>query len=321
MLFLTEADVIDLLPMEAALACVEGSLRAQGEGAAVNRPRQRIFLPGVSLHYMAAVLPGSNLLGVKVYTVSRGAVRFVVLLYDAERGELLAMIEADQMGRIRTGAASGMATQLLSRADSSTVAVIGAGRQARTQLQAVSLVRKLQSVRVFSRDAGHRRQFCGEASAQLGLEVEPAESAEAAARSADIVITATTSREPVVRGEWLRPGAHVNAIGVNMPDRREMDDALMRRAALIAVDSLEQCRVEAGDLIQAFAHEPALWDRVFELGEIVAGRKPGRQSPEEITIFKSTGLALWDVAAAGEVLRRAREAGRGTEIALSATVP
>lgn len=321
MLYITEAEVAELLPMEQALACVEASLKAQGEGAAVNRPRQRIFLPGVSLHYMAAAFPGINLMGTKIYTVARGAMRFVVLLYDASGGELLALIEADRLGRIRTGAASGAATRALSRSNASTVAVLGAGRQARTQLEAVSLVRDLREARVFSRDPDRRSAFCREMEAKLGFQVQPAATAEDAVRSADIVITATTAREPVLRGEWLRAGAHVNAIGANMADRREVDDALLRRCAVIAVDSVEQCRAEAGDLIQSFANDEAYWEKISEIGEVIAARKPGRRAADEITMFKSTGLALWDVAAGGEVLRAARETGRGQEIALSAPVP
>lgn len=317
MLFLTESDVLELFPMQAALECVEASFKAQDGHGAVNHSRQRIFLPGVSLHYMAAALPGEHLLGMKIYTVSRGAMRFVVLLYESEHGELLAMIEADQMGRIRTGAASGVATRYLSRENSTTVGVIGAGRQARTQLHAVSLVRWLKSARVFSRDEGRRSQFAKEMSEQLGIEVEPVASAETAVHFADIVITATNAQEPVVSDDWLKPGVHINAIGANMPVRRELDDSTLRRASTIAVDSAAQCRIEAGDLIQGFAREPQRWESVAEMWEIIAGRKPGRQSPEEITIFKSTGMALWDVAAGGFVYRRAKDLSRGREIRLT----
>ncbi len=317
MLFLTESDVLELFPMQAALGCVEASFKAQDGGGAMNRSRQRIFLPGVSLHYMAAALPGDHLLGMKIYTVSRGAMRFLVLLYESERGELLAMIEADQMGRIRTGAASGVATRYLSRESASTAGVIGAGRQARTQLHAVSLVRRLKSARVFSRDEGRRVRFAREMSERLGMEIEPDASAEAVAGFGDILITATNAQEPVVFADWLKPGVHINAIGANVPAHRELDDRTLRRASLIAVDSAVQCRIEAGDLIRGFAREPERWETVTEMWEIIVGHKPGRQSPEDITIFKSTGMALWDVAAAGVVYRRARELGRGREIQLT----
>ncbi len=318
MLFLSEADVVDLFPMQLAIERIEASFMAQAQGGAVNHPRRRIFLPNVSLHYMAAALPGDNLLGMKIYAASRQSVTFLCLLYEAETGKLLAEIEADQLGRIRTGAATGVATKYLSRPGASTVGLIGAGRQARTQLEAVSVVRKLKSVRVFSRNEERRRAFCREMSALLKLEVEPAESAEAAARSADILITATRSREPVLKAEWVKPGAHVNAIGCNVPDRREVDDELLRRAAVITVDSIEQAKLEAGDLIQGFSGSPERWEAVTELCQIITGGHQGRVSPEDITLFKSVGMAIWDVAAAGAIYRRALETGRGKTLELSA---
>ncbi|HEV2419451.1 MAG TPA: ornithine cyclodeaminase family protein [Terriglobia bacterium] len=317
MLFLTEDDVLALFPMKMALERVEASFKAQGEHSAVNMPRTRLFLPDVSLHYMAAALPSEGLLGMKIYTVSRGSFRFVVLLFEAGRGVLLALIEADHLGRIRTGAASGVATRYLSRAGAETAGVIGSGRQAKTQLEAVAQVRKIRSVRVFSRDEARRRQFAREMSERLRIEVEPVESAEAAARFGDVMITATTAREPVLKGEWLKPGAHVNAIGANMENRREVDDGLLRRASVIAVDSVAQARIESGDLIQGFSACPREWDRVTEMWTIIAGERTGRKSPEDVTLFKSAGIALWDVAAAGAVYRQAIELGRGKEIALS----
>jgi ornithine cyclodeaminase/alanine dehydrogenase-like protein (mu-crystallin family) len=313
-LFLTEADVQDLFPMERALERVEASFIQQHSGRAVNRSRERIFLPGSSLHYMAAALPDEKLLGMKIYTVVRDALRFVVLLFSAENGDLLALMEADHLGRRRTGAATGVATRYLGRTNACRLGMIGTGRQARTQLEAVAQVRKLQAVRVFSRDTTRRKQFCAEVSEQLLLEVEPAESAEATARFGDIVITATTSTQPVLRGEWLRPGTHVNAIGANMTIRREIDDVVLARASVIAVDSLEQAMEEAGDLVQGLASIPRGWEGVTELHDIIGGRRPGRTSEEEITLFKSSGIALWDVAAAGYIYEQARRKGKGKEL-------
>lgn len=307
--------------METALSCVEASFIAQTKRAAINQPRTRLFLPGVSLHYMAAALPDDGLLGMKLYTVSRGSFRFVVMLFEAEGGELLAFIEADHLGRIRTGAASGVAAKHLSRADASTVGVIGSGRQARTQLEAAACARKISSVRVFSRDESRRREFARTMSGLLQIEVEPVDSAEAAARFGDVVITATTAREPVLQGDWLKPGAHVNAIGANMENRREVDDALLRRASVIAVDSKPQARIESGDLIQGFRDSPGEWDRVAELWEIIAGERAGRKSSDEVTLFKSAGIALWDVAAAGIIYRKAIELGQGKEIRLTEAAP
>jgi len=313
-LLLTEADVQELFPMERALDRVEASFIQQNSGRAVNRSRQRIFLPNASLHYMAAALPDEKLLGMKIYTAVRGVLRFVVLLFHAESGELLALIEADHLGRRRTAAASGVATKYLGRKDACRLGMIGSGSQARTQLAAVAQVRRLRAAQVFSRDAARRKQFCSEMSEHLQLEVEPAESAEAAARFGDIVITATTSSQPVLKGEWLRPGAHVNAIGANMTIRREIDDVALARAGVVAVDSLEQAKEEAGDLVQGLESIPGGWDGVTELHDIIGGRRPGRISEQEITLFKSSGIALWDVAAAGYIYQEARQQGKGKEL-------
>jgi alanine dehydrogenase len=313
-LFLTETDVQELFPMERALERVEVSFIQQHSGRAVNRSRERIFLPRTSLHYMAAALPDEKLLGMKIYTVVHDALRFVVLLFDTESGDLRALIEADHLGRRRTGAATGVATKYLARQDASRVGMIGAGNQARTQLAAVAQVRRLETARIFSRDATRRIQFCAAMTEQLQLPVEPTESAEAAARFGDIVITATTSSQPVLRGEWLNPGTHVNAIGANMTTRREIDDVALARAGVIAVDSLEQAKEEAGDLVQGLGSIARGWDGVTELHDIIGGRRPGRASEEEITLFKSSGIALWDVAAAGYIYQQARQKGRGKEL-------
>ncbi|HLW79781.1 MAG TPA: ornithine cyclodeaminase family protein [Terriglobia bacterium] len=319
MLLLTEADVVELFPMPLAIERVEASLLAQHKGEATNRPRQRIFLPQSSLHYMAAALPQENLVGMKIYTVAHGVLRFVVLLFDAASGELLALLEADQLGRIRTGAASAVATKYMARAGRSragVIGVIGTGRQARTQLEAVAAATPVAGARVFGRDEARRLEFAREMSQRLGFPVDPAGDAEAAVAEADVVITATTSSQPVLRGDWLAPGTHINAIGANMAARRELDDAAIARAAVIAVDSLEQAREESGDLILGLSSRPNGWDDVHELHEIVGGSCRGRNSEDEITLFKSNGLALWDVAAAGAIYPRALEAGRGRKIEL-----
>lgn len=315
-LLLTEEDVQELLPMEHAIERVEASFRAQQAGHAVNRSRERIFLPHLSLHYMAAALPEEEFLGMKIYTVSRNAFRFVVLLFDSERGDLLALIEADHLGRIRTGAASGVATKFMARPDASRVGLIGTGRQARTQLEAVAKVRPVAAARVYSRDESHRRDFSREMSSRLHLDIQPAETAEAAVRFGEIVVTATNSPQPVVRGEWLQPGTHLNAIGANVVTRRELDDEAVRRAGLIAVDSVEQALKEAGDLIQGLPAVSRAWEDVVELHQVVTGERAVRNLPGQITLFKSCGIALWDVAVAGFVFRQAREKGKGRELLL-----
>ncbi|HEV2425896.1 MAG TPA: ornithine cyclodeaminase family protein [Terriglobia bacterium] len=316
MLFLTENDVQDLFPMSRAIDCVTASLKAQHDGSALNRSRERVFLPDTSLHYMAAGYAHEKLLGMKIYTVSRDALRFLVLLYDGESGALLALLEGDHLGRIRTGAASGVATAYMARPDAARAGVIGTGRQARTQLEAVAAVRPIRGARVFGRDRERREAFAKEMTAKFGFEVIAVESAEGAVREAEVVITATTSRDPVLKGDWIEPGAHLNAIGANMLNRRELDDTSLARAALIAVDTVEQAKEEAGDLVQGLGAIRGGWSSVIELHEIVAGTRPGRNSASDITIFKSSGIALWDVISAGSIYQQALAADKGRRIPL-----
>jgi alanine dehydrogenase len=252
----------------------------------------------------------------KLYTSVCGALRFMVPLYQSVTGELLAIIEADQLGLMRTGAASGVATRWMARADASTLGVIGTGHQAHGQVEAVAEVRKLKSVRVYGRDADRRAKFATEMSARIGLMVETAASAEEAVRDADIIVTATTASRAVLQGEWIAPGTHINAIGANFPQKRELDDTAVARASRIAVDFLEQAKAEAGDLIQGFASGPKRWDSVAELSQIVSGRVPGRASNDEVTLFKSSGIAIWDVAVAAKVFELARAKGSGRQIAM-----
>lgn len=309
--FLREADVVQLLTMEDALAAVEQAIREQGLGTAVNHPRFRLRGGGAVLQMMTALVPGLNAMGFKVYRSGGGGARsgpgFQVVLFSTESGELLAIMEGSRLGQVRTGAASGVATKYLARSDARSVGVIGTGYQARTQLQAVAAVRPIQQVRAFSRNPENRQKFCQEMTETLGVEVVPAESAQEAVKGADILITITNGREPVLFGEWLEPGVHINAAGANAIIRRELDDEAVRRADFIAVDSKEQAKVECGDLQSPVERGLVRWEQIHELGEVVAGRVPGRQSPQEITLFESHGLALWDMAAAAQVYKRALE--------------
>lgn len=317
-IFLTEQDVTQLLTMSGALAAVEAVFKRQATGAATNEPRRRVRAGGATLHVMSGAVAGrgefDGFLGLKAYTVTRHGARFYVNLFDAESGELLALMEADKLGQMRTGAASGVATKYLAKADAKTVGIYGAGWQARSQLAAVCAVRQIESVRVYSRTAEHRERFCAEMQAELGLrDIAPIEQPEAAAE-AEIVITITSARAPVLEGAWLRPGAHVNAAGGNSILRRELDDEVIKRAAFIAVDDLDQAKLEAGELIVAVEKGLLTWERVHELRHIVAGALPGRRSNDEITLFKSLGIAIEDVATAAIVYRKAKEQKVGREL-------
>jgi alanine dehydrogenase len=316
-LLLKEADVRDLLTMPLALEAVEESLRQQGNGELSLHPRRRLKLPDNSLlHYMAAGDPIHGFIGMKIYTSVRGAVRFVVPLFRSTTGEMAALIEADALGQIRTGAATGVATKYLANSNARTVGIIGTGYQARTQLEAVAAVRRLERVRAFGRDPERRAQFCREMSSRIGVEVEPVDSGEKAVRGADIVVTATSALKIVLEGPWLSPGVQVNAIGANWAQKRELDDAAVNRADVIVVDSIEQAKMEAGDLILSFANDASRWDAVPELGRIVAGKIPGRTSTNQITLFKSNGIATWDLAVAVRVYQLAIARGMGKSIPL-----
>ncbi len=311
-LYLSEADVERLLTMEMALAAVEEAFRQSAAGRVENQPRRRLAVPGgVLLHYMAAADSSLGYFGMKIYTSSRTGTRFLVPLYRSDTAELVALLEADYLGRVRTGAATGVATKYMARPEAARVGLIGCGHQAPTQLLALAQVRKLDAVRAYSPTAARRAVFAERMSAELALPVEAVDTAEAAVREADIVVTITSAREPVLEGAWLAPGTHVNAAGVNMAQRRELDAAAVQRAARIVVDSLEQAKEEAGDLLAAFKDSPGRWQEVHTLSEVVAGTFPGRTNSDEITLFKSNGVALEDLATAVRVYERAREVGWG----------
>jgi ornithine cyclodeaminase/alanine dehydrogenase-like protein (mu-crystallin family) len=315
-LLLKEADVRTLLTMPVALEVVEESLLLQGQGKLTLHPRRRVKTGNTLLHYMAAGDPVHEFIAMKIYTTAPGAARFVVPLFRSATGEMAALIEADALGQIRTGAASGIATKYLAKKDAHTAGIIGTGYQARTQLEAVAAVRKLDRVRAFGRDPERRARFCREMSQIIGVQVEPVDSGEKAVRDADIIITATSALKIVLEGAWLSPGVHINAMGANWPQKRELDEAAIDRSNVIVVDSIEQAKMEAGDLIQPFASDAKRWDKVIELGEIVAGKKPGRTSADQITLFKSVGLATWDLAAAERIYELAVKRGVGQSIPL-----
>lgn len=314
-LLLTESDVRSLLTMPLAIEAVETAFRRLASADALGHSRQRLHLQGKSyLHYMAAGDAAGGYMGMKIYTSSREGLRFLVPLFHAESGDLLCLIEADYLGQMRTGAASGVATKLLSRPDSHSVGIIGTGLQARAQLEAVAAVRAIERVLAYGRDAQRRAEFAKEMTAKLGKHVEAADTPEEVVRAADIVITATTASLPIVKGEWLKPGTHINAIGANFPQKRELDTDAIRRSDIIIVDSREQAKLEAGDLIHGFEGDSVRWESVKEMAELVSGRAKGRTSPEQITLFKSSGIAIEDIVTAGKIYELALARGTGTKI-------
>jgi alanine dehydrogenase len=312
-LVLREADVVQVVDMDAVIGAVERAMRELGDGVAQNEPRRRVFAPGGLLNVMFASYPGGGCTGMKAYSVAPGKARFLVTTFTLD-GNLQALIEADYMGAYRTGAASGVAAKALRPAGPSTVAIIGTGKQAVTQALALSRVTEIRELRVFGRDPTRRAAFAAGRQTQLGIKTIAAESAQAAVAGADIVVTMTTSGEPVLAAEWVGPNALVIAAGSNFSNRAEIPADLVAKAKTIVVDQLATAKIECGDLLQAQAAGTFEWDRATELGSVLAGKWRPPADPG-ITLFESHGLAIWDLAAASVVLPAARGRGLGEEIA------
>jgi ornithine cyclodeaminase/alanine dehydrogenase-like protein (mu-crystallin family) len=310
-LHLNEDEVRGLLSMETAIEAVEAGLRKMALEEAFNVPRSRCQTDHAMLHVLPAAAKTLGVIGFKAYVTTRTGTRFHVTIYDGKTGEMLAIMQADHLGQLRTGAASAVATKHLSRTNSTTAGIFGSGKQARTQLLGVSKVRKLTSAVVYSPNEERRAAFAKEMSSEIGVKVVPATRPEEAAIGLDIICTATTAREPILFGEWLSPGQHVNVAGSNFLAKTEIDAEVVKRSRVVAIDSKEQGRQEAGDLVAALDQGVMEWLDVAELGRIVAKRAPGRQSPEDITLFKSLGIGLEDIAVAHKVFQKAKEAGIG----------
>jgi ornithine cyclodeaminase/alanine dehydrogenase-like protein (mu-crystallin family) len=310
-LLLSEGDVRHLLTMEMALEAVEEALRKMALDEAQNIPRARVQTGHAMLHTMSAAANTLGILGYKAYSTSKKGAHFHVGLYEGKTGSLLALIQADYLGQVRTGAASGVATEYMARPDASEVGLFGSGKQARTQLLAVAKVRKLRRVQVYSPNDERRVRFAAEMSKLVSCEVEPVPRPEMAAEDKDIVITATTSREPVFNGHWLAEGTHLNVIGSNFISKAEVDAVTVRRCDSIVVDSKDQARLEAGDFVQALEDGSVHWADIHELGQVIVGRYTGRAHPQDVTLFKSLGLALEDIAVAARVYVKAQAAGMG----------
>jgi ornithine cyclodeaminase/alanine dehydrogenase-like protein (mu-crystallin family) len=312
-ILLRESDVEKLATMKMAIDAVEKAFRLQAEHKADTAPRRRCRVEHGMLHVMSASLPELGYAGLKSYTSVAGKTRFLVLLYKGD-GQLAAVIEADKLGQLRTGAASAVATKYMARQESSRLGVFGTGLQARAQLQAICAVRPIKTVLAYSRDPGRREQFSKEMTEVVGVGVYPAAMPEEAVREVDIVVTATNSKEPVFKAEWLSKGTHINAIGANFLARQELDVETIQKSACVVVDSVEQARLEAGDLARAAEAEAFYWEDARELGLVVTGEFPGREDAGEITLFESQGIALEDVALAVPVFEQAVKAGMGERL-------
>jgi ornithine cyclodeaminase/alanine dehydrogenase len=304
-LYLTEADVAALLTPDEARAAVEASFGRIARRSIDNPPRVRAELPNGDFAVMPCVDHELGIAGLKTFAWLPGGTPFLIVLFSIEHARVDAIIEADVLGQLRTAAASAVAAKHLARAGATTLGVLGCGRQAASHIAAMrSALPGLERIVVYSRSAERLASFCA------AHDCVPGDSAQTAAEC-DVVVTVTTAREPVVLGEWLRVGAFVAAVGASEPGSRELDDAVLERAAFVCCDSREQSQGESGDLIGPVAREILSWDGIHELHEVVVGAEPGRTADDDIIVFKSNGIAAWDIAAAARVVELARVAGRG----------
>lgn len=300
--FLNEEQVEKLLTVRECWGPLEEAMLAHGRGSAKNVPRNIVKTDKVGLSVLQASVPELNKVGFKAYTTCPDGVRFWVMLFDGEGGNLEAIVEAEHLGLVRTAAASGIATKHLANPGNATVGILGTGFQAAAQLEAVCMDRKVDRVYAWSRTPENAKSFADRMSRTLDLEVVAASSAKAAVVESDIIVTITSSRTPVLEGDWLKPGAHVNLVGAMKPTSREVDDRTLARADLLTVDDWHQAHKEAGEYIEATDAGVISWDDVKEIGAVMAGAVPGRSSPNDITVFKSHGIGIWDVAAGKRVL-------------------
>lgn len=310
-LFLSENDVKSLLTVDMALAGVESAHRDLALGQALDTPRARTRLPQTVLHILQGGLPAQGVLGYKAYTSNKSGNRFLVHLFDATSGALKAVIEADYLGMIRTGAASGVAARCLARPDSRVAGVFGAGWQAEGHVRAICAALPLECVKVFSRKRDTLQAFCQRLSDITGVAVVPAASPEEAVRGSDLIGTVTTAAQPLFDAEWLEPGTHINAAGSNALIRQELSEAAVRRCELVAVDSVPTALAEAGDLLPPLEKGRLHSRQLVELGDILIGRQPGRQRAGAITLFESQGMAIQDLAVAARVVAAAEARGIG----------
>ena len=312
-LYLTEHDVANLLDMPTAMEVLDNAFSAQAIGETLNRPRVRIPLSNGSYNLMPSKWDAMGVVGHKSYTATRNGASFHILLYDSKGQGLLAVLEAGFLGKMRTGAATGVATRYMANDGDGIVGIIGAGNQAESQIEAVALARNVTQARVFSRTAERREEFAERMSQKTGINIVPVDSAESAVDGVNIVLVITNSMEPVLSSEMLKPGMHVNTAGNNTWLGRELDPEAVSRFNTIVVDDIEQAKIECGDLIWPVEQGLFRWQQAYELKEVVVGRVK-RPDHQAITLFESQGLAIEDIAVAMFLYKRARETGLGQEL-------
>ena len=310
--YLSENDVKSLLTVELAMEGVAAAHRALSEGNAVDIPRARTRLPQTALHILQGAIESEGIIGYKAYTSNRSGNRFLVHVFDAATGILRGVVSADYLGMMRTGAASGVATQVLARADAKWAGIFGAGWQAEGHIQALCAARPLLGVKVFSRRKDKLANFCARMTEMTGVDVSPAASPEALVREADVLGTITTAADPLFETEWLKSGAHINAAGSNALIRRELSEKTLRLAGLICVDTVPTALAEAGDLLPLLEKGRLQPRHLVELGDVLINRHSGRTDAAMLTVFESQGLAVQDLAVANRLLLLAEQKNIGT---------
>jgi alanine dehydrogenase len=315
-IFLSENDVKQLLTVEMAMEGVESAHRDLSLGLAQDTPRARTRLPQTVLHILQGALPAQGVIGYKAYTTNRSGNRFLVHLFDSASGVLQAIIEADYLGMIRTGAASGVAAKWLARPESRVAGVFGSGWQAEGHVRAICASLPLRQVKVFGRNPEKLAAFCGRLQVATGVEIVPTVSAEATVRDSDLLGTVTTATLPLFDADWLEPGMHINAAGSNALIRQELSEAAVRRCAVVCVDAVPTALAEAGDLLPLLEKGRLHARQLVELGDVLISQRAGRQNPDEITLFESQGMAIQDLAVGVRVLAAARERGLGVVLPL-----
>jgi len=312
-LFIREKEVDELITMDEAIKIIEEATRYQGQGLAKIIPRNRIYSQNFVFNVMSASIEPWNVVGLKTYLSTKKVTSFVIIIFDTNFTEPIAIIEADRLGQIRTGAASGLATKYLAKKSARIISVIGAGRQARTQVIGIAEALKAEKILVYSRTYS-KAVIMAEELKKYNYNVEVVENYMKAC-DADVISTATNSKEPFLRPEWIKTGTHINLIGSNVISKAEAFPETIGMASLVVTDLKEQAMIESGDLIRAVEKGFLKWDSVRELWEVVLGNTK-RVNDDEITIFKSHGIALWDVAIAKKVYEKAIKRNIGFEIEL-----
>jgi len=313
-IYINDEEIRQLIRIEDAIEAVRGIMRDLAEGKACNCPRQRPRTTSTMLHVLCAAGERIGSLGLKAYTTRQDGNRFLFLLFSDKTGDCDAVIEADWLGRFRTGAASGVATRYLAHPDAETVGIIGTGRHALTQLLAVCAVRQIKQAFVWSPTPEHRIRFAEENQEAVPISLKLCESAESLVRQSDILCTITKASTPVLKREWVQPGTHINAAGSNSLSRQEIDPETLRGADILVIDSIEQAKMECGDLFPLVQAGEKKWDDLIELSTVVSSGKSLREGSSQISIFESHGLGLWDIAVGKLIYDRACEAGVGTKL-------